>query len=166
MAYFGGVLYLLAGLLLGSLGVQGDESSYKEVCNKTGDYYYYCIDCFEKHQNNDLDYGGISINCTTDSALVVEKSVLEFSKNSTGKFQEAMNFCVEKVDAAAAHFAASLRCWREQRKEDTIEYIQYGRNNFTDCVYKLSPFNISVGFIRQLAAVTSYVQISIIIVSL
>ncbi|KAL3535203.1 hypothetical protein ACH5RR_003664 [Cinchona calisaya] len=125
MASFGEVCFIFAFLLFAGLGVQGDVSSYRDVCNKTGDNYYFCIDCFEDHQKNDSDYGGISIICTRDSTLIAQKTALEYSNNSTGKFQDVMKFCVPKLDLAAEYFAAALRSWREQRKEDTTEFIDF-----------------------------------------
>lgn len=70
MGSFGGT-YIFALLLFGCFGVQGDNSSFYDVCNKTNGNYYYCIDCLKKkHQNQeDLDYDGVSITCSSDSAL-------------------------------------------------------------------------------------------------
>ncbi|KAL3535175.1 hypothetical protein ACH5RR_003636 [Cinchona calisaya] len=166
MASFGGICFLLACLLFGISSVQGDESSYREVCNKTGDNYYFCIDCFEEHQRNDLDYGGISITCARDSTLVAHKTALDYSNNSTGRFQDVMKFCEPKLDLAAKYLEASLRAWREQRKEDTVEFIDFCSSNFASCTKRISGFNLSIGFIREFGTVRARIEVADVIVSL
>ncbi|KAL3535195.1 hypothetical protein ACH5RR_003656 [Cinchona calisaya] len=166
MASFGEVCFIFAFLLFAGLGVQGDVSSYRDVCNKTGDNYYFCIDCFEDHQKNDSDYGGISIICTRDSTLIAQKTALEYSNNSTGKFQDVMKFCAPKLDLAAEYFAAALRSWREQRKEDTTEFIDFGWSHFYSCTEKLSGFELSKEFIIEFTTVRARIEVASTIVSL
>ncbi|KAL3535171.1 hypothetical protein ACH5RR_003632 [Cinchona calisaya] len=166
MASFGEVCFIFAFLLFGGLGSQGDVSSYRDVCNKTGDNYYFCIDCFEDHQKNDSDYGGISIICTRDSTLIAHKTALEYSNNSTGRFQDAMKFCVPKLDLAAEYFAAALRSWREQRKEDTKKFINFGWTHFGNCTDRISGFNFSKEFIVEFATVRIRIEVAFVIVSL
>ena len=129
MASFGKV-YMFAWLLWGSLGVQvtGDDSRIRCVCDKTGSNFYYCYDCLSGKKgfnSNGADFGGKSILCASDAFVIVRRTTLEFSLNSTGHFQETTNVCLEKFDSCMGYCRAALKAWRLKRKSDAIQFLNF-----------------------------------------
>ena len=168
MASFGKV-YLFAWLLWGSLGVQvtGNDSEIRRVCDKT-DYFYYCYDCLSGKKgfnSNGADFGGKSILCTINAFVIVRRTTLEFSLNSTGHFQETTKVCLEKFDSCMGYCRAALKAWRLKRKSDAIQFLNFGFEMYFDCD-KLITDPISQEYVKQLTKAKNLIEVSLRIISL
>ncbi|CAI9112022.1 OLC1v1012388C1 [Oldenlandia corymbosa var. corymbosa] len=127
------------------------SSVMETLCNQAGDNFLFCIHCLEKTGHEDMnELGSDTISCAQRSVSIARKSLQDLAKNSSGVLRDAAEYCLPRLDEAASDFKTALSYWKYLHKKETLEYVNYGGDDYYKCTWRLPNNETSPELNRQL----------------